>query len=153
MKARCSMRKMLVLICSIALVLSTVSGCGRSEETRADNNEDTLIPFEDIETKFENLKSGYLQIDQDKVSFQEVVFEYDDKAIIQVKEYIDQDFVEYDLSNELEIYLIEFDEFTTKYKNVDYEFFSTNFTEFSSKPFYVEIINSKLSAIVERYVP
>ncbi|WP_410769447.1 hypothetical protein [Fontibacillus sp. BL9] len=144
---------MLVLICTIAIVLSTISGCGRSEESRADTNEETLVPFEDIENKFENLKSGYLQIDHDKVFFQEVVFEYDDKAIMRVKEHIDKEFIEYNLSNELEIYVIEFDEFTTKYKKVDYEFFSNNFTSFSSKPFYVEIIDYKISAIIEKYVP
>ncbi|MNI41632.1 hypothetical protein D3C73_958900 [compost metagenome] len=85
--------------------------------------------------------------------FQETVFEYDDKAIMYVKEYIDKDFIEYDISNELEIFLIEFEDYTTKYKKVDYAFFSENFNHFSSKPFYVEIIDNKLSAIIEIYVP
>lgn len=141
------MRNVYVLIGSLLIAISMISGCNKNDDIS------TLYDQKYIENKYQDLKSGYLQITEDKVSFQEAIFDYDDKAIMYVKEYIDEDFNEYDLSDNPEIYIIEFEDFETKYKKVGYEFFTSHFKDYSSRPFYVEITDNKITAIIEIYVP
>lgn len=148
------MRNLCFWIFSIVIGITIMSGCNKIEETTTDNNNTSMLyDAEFIMNKYQDGKSGYIQITGDKVAFKEAIFDYDDKAIMFVKEYMDEDFIEYDLSNAPEIFMIEFEDFTTKYKKVDYEFLSDNFKNYSSRPFYVEIIDNKISSIIEIYVP
>lgn len=124
-------------------------------DTIEDKSATDLYDGEFIENKFKelDLKGGYLKVTDDQTSFQEVIFDYDDRPALFVKEYIDDDFVEYDISDGVEIFLIEFEDYTTKYKRVDFEYLFNNFIRYSSRPFYVEITNHKISLIIEKYVP
>jgi hypothetical protein len=112
-----------------------------------------LFSQEEIEGKFPDTRTGYVQLAGKKIGFQEAVFNYDDKAILYVKKYVDPQFVEYAPSKELEIYVIEFEEFTTKYKKVDESFFREHFADYASKPFRVKTDGTECLAIVEIYVP
>jgi hypothetical protein len=94
-----------------------------------------------------------VQLTGKKIGFKEAVFDYDDKAILYVKEYVDQQFVEYEPSESLDIYVIEFEEFTTKYKKVDDAFFRKHFADYASKPFRVETAGTECLAIIDIYVP
>lgn len=140
------MKKIYWLVGSLFLVISIISGCNHKDRS-------ILYDQEYIESQYQNIKSGYIQVEEDKVSFQEAIFDSDDKAIMYVKEYKDKDFIKYDLSSPLDILLIEFEDFETKYKKVDYKYFTDHFKDYSSRPFYVEIADNKISAIIEIYVP
>lgn len=140
------MKKIYWLVGSLFLAISIISGCNQKDSS-------ILYDQEYIESQYQNIKSGYIQVAGDKVSFQEAIFDSDDKAIMYVKEYKDKDFIEYDVSSPLDILLIEFEDFETKYKKVDYKYFADHFKDYSSRPFYVEIDDNKVAAIIEIYVP
>ncbi|MNC77650.1 hypothetical protein D3C75_1296560 [compost metagenome] len=70
-----------------------------------------------------------------------------------MKEYVDPQFVEYEPSKGLEIYVVEFEDFTTKYKKVDEAFFRKHIADYASRPFRVKTDGSECLAIVEIYVP
>lgn len=140
------MKKIYWLVGSLFLVISIISGCNQKDSS-------ILYNQEYIESQYDDLKSGYLQINEGKVSFQEAVFDSDDKAIMYVKEYKDKDFIEYNVSSPLDILLIEFEDFETKYKKVDYKYFADHFKDYSTRPFYVEIDDNEVAAIIEIYVP
>lgn len=140
------MKKIYWLVGSLFLAISIISGCNQKDSS-------ILYDQEYIESQYQNIKSGYIQVAGDKVSFQEAVFDSDDKAIMYVKEYKDKDFIEYDVSSPLDILLIEFEDFETKYKKVDYKYFVDHFKDYSTRHFYVEIDDNKVAAIIEIYVP
>lgn len=146
------MKKMTLFLC-LALAWMLMSGCAASDEGKPGTNEAGLFPMEEIEGKFSDLRPGYLYMNQGEVSFQEAVFDYDDKAILYVKEYVDPDFVKYELGDDLEIYVIEFEDNITKYKKVDFDSFSQQFDPASTMPFYVKITDHQIQAIIEKYVP
>lgn len=102
------MRNVCFWIFSIVIGISIMSGCNKIEDTTTDNNNDTsmLYDVEVIMNKYQDGKSGYIQITGDKVAFKEAIFDYDDKAIMFVKEYMDEDFIEYELSNSPEVFMM-----------------------------------------------
>ncbi len=91
------MKQLGVLISLFILLLGTACESGGQ-----------LFSQEEIEGKFPDTRTGYVQLAGKKIGFQEAVFDYDDKAILYVKKYVDPQFVEYAPSKELEIYVIEF---------------------------------------------
>lgn len=143
----------MMVFLSLALIWVLMSGCAGSDQGKPGANEGRLFSMDEVEGKFTDLRPGYLLMDQGKVSFQEVVFDYDDKAILYVKEYIDPDFVEYELADDVEVYVIEFENNITKYKKVDYDSFSRQFDSSSLKPFYVKTTDHTIQAVIEKYVP
>lgn len=162
------MKKLLLSLLCISMILSMFAGCSNSvkkdfkdnlpsievNSNSVDNNkEDILYDAETIESKYQNSKTGYLQITDAGISFREAEFDYDDKAILYVKKYIDADFIKYDTSENIEIYLIDFDDYITKFKKVDFEFFRNNFNNYCSRPYHVEINNGKILAVIEMYIP
>jgi hypothetical protein len=136
------MKQLWVLISLLILLMGTACESGSK-----------LFSQEEIEGKFPDTRPGYVQLAGKKIGFQKAVFDYDDKAIMYVKEYVDPQFVEYKPAKELEIYVVEFEDFTTKYKKVDEASFRKHIADYASKPFRVKTDGSECLAIVEIYVP
>ena len=111
-----------------------------------------LYDYESIANLHDDYKYGYIKISNNSISFQEVKFDYDEKAILYVKENIDKDFVPYTISDDAQIYLIEFDDFTTKYKKVDFTYLKGYVDKYESIPYYVKINNGILEVICEMYL-
>lgn len=137
--------KTLLVGCIVSLVL-LVSGCQSKENQLFKEN----VIFERYE---EHLKSGFANLTGDQLSFQEAVFEYDDDAIIFVDQYIDDDFIPYEHSDDLEIYLIHFEDYVSYLKLVSFKTFQQEFEVYAEKPFFAAIHDDRISALIERHVP